>query len=154
MDLHLSEATTSTTTTTTTAICVFLWAGFVLVEEQLSQQENHSEQINELMEGFKNDASQSTDRWGRGVLKMTSIIHMKYFNCFYTDDLHKCFGFFLTAGAHTNRREAAVIERSCVATAAPVAGGDILFFSDGEAQRSRFESRASSMNSTLKRVNV
>lgn len=79
---------------------------------------------------------------------------MKYFNCFYTDDLHQCFVVFFTAGAHTNRREAVVIKRSCVATAAPVAGGDILFFSDGEAQRSRFESRASSMNSTLKRVNV
>lgn len=96
MDLHLSEATTSTTTTTsiTTTICVLLWAGFVLVEEQLSQQENHTEQINELMEGFKNDARQSTDRWGRGVLKMMSIIHMKYFNYFYTDDLHKCSVFF------------------------------------------------------------
>lgn len=71
VDLHLSEATTSTTTTTTTTttICVLLWVGFVLVEEQLSQQENHTAQINELMEGFKNDASQSTDRWGEGCFK-------------------------------------------------------------------------------------
>lgn len=93
MDLHLSETTTSTTTASiTTTICVLLWAGFVLVEEQQSQQENHTEQINELTEGFKNDAIQSTDRWGRGVLKMMSIIHTKYFNYFYTDDLHKCFG--------------------------------------------------------------
>lgn len=73
---------------------------------------------------------------GRGVLKMMSIIHTKYFNYFYTDDLHISVLFFLTAGARTKRREAVAIERSCVATAAPVSGGDILFFSDCEAQRS------------------